>query len=81
MSGRLRIALRASLAVVPQPHCWLCLCARAFYSWHRMRLKKEYEEDPEGLKQRWWRGGGKRVTGGPGRLHADGTFTGACVCC
>jgi len=48
------------------------------HSWHRMRLKKEYEEDPEGLKQRWWRGGGKRVTGGrePGRLHADGTFTG-----
>ncbi|KAF5834033.1 hypothetical protein DUNSADRAFT_9472 [Dunaliella salina] len=47
-------------------------------SWHRMRLRKEYEEDPEGLKQRWWRGGGKRVTGGrePGRLHADGTFTG-----
>lgn len=48
-------------------------------SWHRQRLKAAYEEDPEGLKQRWWRGGGRRHGGGrgEGRVHADGTYTGA----
>jgi len=49
------------------------------HSWHRQRLKQEYEQDPEGLKQRWWRGGGRRHTGGrgePGKVHADGTYTG-----
>jgi hypothetical protein len=44
-----------------------------------MRLRKEFEEDPEGLRQRWWRGGGRRVVSGreAGRMQADGSFTGA----